>query len=377
MDDLFHHLRLLESQCRSEHRRVAPDAYRLNVRWMSSGAPVLAAVLLVAAGLSLWSMPGPDIPGRWNMVALHGVMAVAVFALALCARQVAQARHTLLHVVLTLSCTVLFLANATVLAALQASAAAGVSVWLLGCMAVAVLVLQRPLAAAGVLVVGYAALLWLADPALRLQSMAATALALAVSVRNWRTFTQLSLQGLELERTRTELQQRQRDLERMTRQDSLTGLFNSKTFTEVTKLELDRTKRQGTPTSILLVDLDHFKKVNDTHGHPAGDAVLRHVATLLATGVRNTDLVGRLGGEEFIILLPATSIESAQRLAEKLRQRLQASPVLWVGNPIQMTASFGLAVSTSFLTLDFDTLYNTADKALYLAKSSGRNRVMT
>lgn len=377
MDDLVHHLRLLASQWRSEHRSVAPDAYRLNIRSMASGGPLLAAMALIASGYSLWTLPGPDVVGRWHLVALHGVMAVTVFVLALLARQVVLARHSLLHLILTVSGTALILGYAALLAALQTSAAAGVSVWLLGCMAVAVFLLQRPLASAGLLGVGFAALWWLADPALRLQSLAATALALAVSVRNWRTFTQLSLQGLELERTRTELQQRQRELERMTRQDSLTGLFNRKTFTELTQLELGRAKRQGTPTSLLLMDLDHFKKVNDTHGHPAGDAVLRHVATLLATGVRNTDLVGRLGGEEFIILLPATSIESAQRLAEKLRQRLQASPVLWVGNPIQMTASFGLAVSTSFLTLDFDTLYNTADKALYLAKSSGRNRVMT
>lgn len=377
MDDLVHDLRLLASQWRSEHRSVAPDAYRLNMRSMAGGALVLAAVALFAAGFSFWFMPGPDVAGRWHPVSLHGAMAVALVVMALAARQVAGARHSFLHGALTASGTALILGYSAVLATLQASPATGVAVWLLGCMAAAVLLLQRPLSAAGLFCAGYIALWWLADPALRLQSLAATVLALAVSVRNWRTFTQLNLQGLELERMRTELQQRQRDLERMTRQDSLTGLFNRKTFTELTRLELDRAKRQGTPTSLLLVDLDHFKKINDTHGHPAGDAVLRHVATLLGTGVRNTDLVGRLGGEEFIILLPATTIESAQRLAEKLRQRLQASPVLWIGMPIQVTASFGLAVSSTFLTLDFDTLYNTADKALYLAKSSGRNRVMT
>ena len=376
MDDLVHALRLLAARWRSEHRSVAPDAYRLNVRTLQAGALWLAAAALGAALVAAWELPDPDASGRWHSVLLHAAMAMALAVLYFVARQVAAARHSPMYLGLSLMVAALVLAYAGLLAS-WSDVSAGIPLWLLGCMLVATMLLQRPMAALLLFGAGYAGLWWLADPALRVQAGLASFLALGLSIRNWRTFTQLRLQGLELERTRTELQQRQRDLERMTRQDNLTGLFNRKTFTELTQLELDRAKRQGTPTSLLLVDLDHFKKVNDTHGHPAGDAVLRHVATLLGTGVRNTDLVGRLGGEEFIILLPATTIESAQRLAEKLRQRLQASPVLWVGKPIQMTASFGLAVSTTFLTLDFDTLYNTADKALYLAKSSGRNRVMT
>jgi len=139
---------------------------------------------------------------------------------------------------------------------------------------------------------------------------------------------------------------------------------------------LDRAQRQGSPTTSLLLDLDHFKHVNDTWGHPAGDAVLRHVAALAATTVRSTDLVGRLGGEEFIVLLPNTSVQAARQLAEKLRQRIASSPAQWEQLTIPITTSLGLAGTTAQEKQDFDTLYSDADKALYLAKQQGRNRVV-
>ena len=117
-------------------------------------------------------------------------------------------------------------------------------------------------------------------------------------------------------------------------------------------------------------------RINDTWGHPAGDAVLRHVAALATGTVRSTDLIGRLGGEEFIVLLPNTSVEAGRRLAEKLRARLEASVVPWEGTHIPVTASFGLASTMPAEKLDFDHLYTEADKALYLAKQRGRNRVV-
>ena len=198
----------------------------------------------------------------------------------------------------------------------------------------------------------------------------------ALSVLLWRKFTTISLQQTQLEKAHAELQSKQKELERLTRQDGLTGLFNRNTFVELSRSELKRAQRQGSATTILLLDLDHFKRVNDTWGHPAGDAVLRHVATLASTTVRSTDLVGRLGGEEFIVLLPNTSAEAGRKLAEKLRLRLESAPVPWEKATIAVTASFGLASTTSEEKRDFETLYTEADKALYLAKQRGRNRVV-
>jgi len=171
------------------------------------------------------------------------------------------------------------------------------------------------------------------------------------------------------------LQRKQQELERLTRLDGLTGLYNRNTFVDLTRQELDRANRQGSPTSILLVDLDLFKDVNDTWGHPAGDAVLKHVAELAKETVRRTDLVGRLGGEEFIVLLPNTAQEAAGKLAEKLRRRLETSPTVWEAGSIPVTASIGLAGTTAAEKRDFETLYTSADRALYQAKERGRNQV--
>ena len=158
--------------------------------------------------------------------------------------------------------------------------------------------------------------------------------------------------------------------------DGLTGVLNRNTFVELTQRELARARRQGTATTLLLLDLDHFKRVNDSWGHPCGDAVLRHMASLYSSSLRSTDLVGRLGGEEFIILLPGTSIEAGRRIAEKLRQQIQNTPVDFQGIQVQVTVSIGLAGNTPQQKQDFEILYSEADKALYLAKEWGRNRVV-
>jgi diguanylate cyclase len=209
----------------------------------------------------------------------------------------------------------------------------------------------------------------------RLNGLAASIIGWALSVVLWRKFTIIALQQDLLTRANTELQSKQRDLERLTRLDGLTGLFNRNTFVDLTVQEFDRAQRQGNDTAILLLDLDHFKLINDTWGHPAGDAVLRNVANAMRAAVRSTDLVGRLGGEEFVVLLPGTSIAAARTLAEKLRARLQGSPTRWENGMIACTASIGMAGTTAKEKRNFDSLYNEADKALYMAKTRGRNRI--
>ena len=192
----------------------------------------------------------------------------------------------------------------------------------------------------------------------------------------WRNFTTIQLQQEQLEKTHTELQSKQRDLLRMTRLDGLTGLYNRNTFVELSRQELARAQRQSSCTTILLLDLDLFKRVNDTWGHPAGDAVLKNVAFIANNTVRATDLVGRLGGEEFIILLPNTSLEAARILAEKLRANMERFPTAWETTSIKATISIGLASTTAAENRDFDHLYTAADKALYQAKERGRNQVV-
>lgn len=182
--------------------------------------------------------------------------------------------------------------------------------------------------------------------------------------------------------TRRELLQREllaqkEYLEQLVVRDPLTGLYNRAEFERRAGIELARMRRYGGCTSLIVVDLDHFKRINDQHGHPAGDAVLQCVARLLQQTARVTDVVARLGGEEFIVLLPGTDPQAARTAAERLRARLdmRIDPMAR-GEVVVVSASLGVAcVPAESEPMDFGGLYSAADQALYRAKASGRNRV--
>ena len=161
---------------------------------------------------------------------------------------------------------------------------------------------------------------------------------------------------------------------RATSCDHLTGIANRRTFFEAAELEIDRRKRSPRPLSLIVFDVDHFKRVNDTHGHPAGDAVLRKLAAVLVATFRQVDVVARLGGEEFGVLLPSTGLDDAARVAERFRMAMAAQPVEVDGVLIPCTVSGGVATMEDGAG-GLDLLMKRADKALYTAKSDGRNRI--
>ncbi len=159
--------------------------------------------------------------------------------------------------------------------------------------------------------------------------------------------------------------------------DSLTGVFNRRYVSAHLPRLLDRAADSNKPVSILMFDIDHFKRVNDTFGHDVGDEVLREVAVRSARNLRNFDLVARLGGEEFVVIMPDTDGESALMVAERLRQRIGDAPFV-ISAPvgeITVTVSVGVAVGGR-VGDTVDTLIKRADEALYEAKRSGRNRVI-
>ena len=156
--------------------------------------------------------------------------------------------------------------------------------------------------------------------------------------------------------------------------DSLTGLANRRTLDEELALEWRRAHRVGDSLAFVLLDLDDFKAVNDSHGHPAGDAVLRAVGEILGAGVRHVDLAGRYGGEEFALILPETDLPGALKLAERIRVKLEtAGAELPSGESLHVTASFGVAVNDGLTAAE--QLVAAADEALYAAKAAGRNCV--
>ncbi len=156
--------------------------------------------------------------------------------------------------------------------------------------------------------------------------------------------------------------------------DHLTGLANRRAFFEAAEVELLRWQRQPRALSLVAFDADHFKQINDRHGHPAGDAVLRHLAAGLGATFRNLDLVARSGGEEFLVLLPGTGLDGAQAAADRLCRMVAAQTVDVDGVQIRYTVSAGVA--TMHADVDgLDALIKRADLALYQAKAMGRNRV--
>ena len=172
----------------------------------------------------------------------------------------------------------------------------------------------------------------------------------------------------------------QHELRRQATHDALTGVLNrSKTF-EIFTRELQRSQREGVPLGAILIDLDHFKSVNDSFGHLAGDEVLRHAAARLKSSIRSYDSIGRYGGEEFIVLLPGCDEAAACAQAERLRLSLSMDPiVLETAGQVsyQLTASLGVTVSTPLsLSETPEALVAVADEGLYKAKRSGRNRVV-
>lgn len=159
--------------------------------------------------------------------------------------------------------------------------------------------------------------------------------------------------------------------------DSLTGIFNRRYFLELSEIELAKAKKNCTPATLIMFDLDRFKNINDYFGHQAGDAVLKQVAIVSKASIRSQDILGRFGGEEFIIFLPETQLEKAVEIGERIRGNIEKLNIITGSNNIHITSSFGVASMIEICEETMDSLIKLADDALYLAKVNGRNCVKT
>lgn len=270
------------------------------------------------------------------------------------------------------------------IADLVANAGAGLSSFMMICIMFGVIGLMRP----GISVplylgtylvfsfmLGGAPINPLHAPSLNIIAVVAPGLALLGSVMVWNQYSSAVMLRRELSRSNIALMAQQEELAFLADHDTLTGLYNRREFMRMANMELARVARAPCDTQLIMVDLDFFKKINDQHGHPVGDAVLKQVAALLRGGIRTTDTVARLGGEEFIVLLPDTSREGAQAVAEKLRLLVRAAPLVIEDLLVPVTASFGVSGLARDQRGTVDSIYAAADRALYVAKQLGRDRV--
>ena len=167
----------------------------------------------------------------------------------------------------------------------------------------------------------------------------------------------------------------QRQMYESALRDGLTKVFNKKYFTDYLEKEFAFASRHGSPLALIFLDIDYFKRINDTHGHPAGDFVLSELSQLMATLVRTEDVLARFGGEEFTVLCRGTDLEGAKIVAERLRRTVEAHTFSFGAKTIPLTISLGIAAIPDTAIVDHAQFLAASDKALYEAKSTGRNRV--
>jgi len=182
---------------------------------------------------------------------------------------------------------------------------------------------------------------------------------------------------LKIKSLQDELKQSNERLKQLSNTDPLTHLHNRRYMMEMLAREIRRAERKGTHLSLIMMDIDHFKKVNDQYGHQSGDAVLQALAKLAAMGLRNYDCAARYGGEEFVLVLPETTHDDAMTMAERIRERIQAHSFTGQIRSLKATISIGVATYPAPFISSIDDLIREADEALYRAKAAGRNRVFS
>lgn len=389
----MNNLRTRFATLKSEYRKVQGEATIETLRRFRVALFVLLPIHVVLTGWFFFYQAPSDRPElqEWadSLHRLQAWQALVLLFFGLVVQRYLQ-RHekasttgVLLQVVLCIS----YLLFGVLAAMLDVRVGHGIATFLIICQGVAILSLMRPWFAIGMFGMAYLVFVHLLQSlantvgdaalmaSLHIQTLSTVLISLLLSLFMWHQYTRAVLLRRQLSFSNAALLRKQQELEILAQRDALTGLYNRRQFTAMAELELARTERIPGGIALLMVDLDFFKHINDQYGHPAGDEVLRQVATLLSAGVRSTDLVGRMGGEEFIVLLPHTNLEHALAVAEKLRKTLRERPLLVQGVLLPVTASFGLTWLAENQKGQLPSLYAAADQALYSAKHGGRDRI--
>jgi diguanylate cyclase (GGDEF)-like protein len=380
---------------RLQHAIAVNDALAMPIARENLRRVYLAALLAVPFDLIhilvFWlNLQGssPQYDGwRMGIIRVHATVAVLFTLLGLLAWIASRPRRNppLRYMqALTVAGSAVVLGFGVAITGTDQQVTSSITPFLMASVATALIILLRPRLAVTLYILALAAFeltmtLTQDSPQLRLSNqmggLTICGIGLILSLILWHSHVRNLRQRQFLRQQRRELEEKNRQLEYLAGHDPLTGLFNRRQFDQLVAMELSRVARQPAPISLLMVDLDHFKFINDRYGHPLGDEVIRHTANLLRNYTRTGDSVARLGGEEFLLLLPDTSQSQARTIAEKVRRLLEETPLPIKDNLLYLTASFGIACLEAGTPGTYESLYAAADKALYQAKASGRNRV--
>jgi diguanylate cyclase (GGDEF)-like protein len=376
------------TRIQQRHREFAPELVAISLhrlRYLSWVAiPVSALHLLFFAGFE----PSVEFERQWHRAIMMAHTLILVFFL------------------LTSSLATILKTNPNSAAArilcaagLTAVLAAGISIatidqwvtyavtpYLLACTVAGVLFLISPMLTmviypAALLVFWHALALTQTDPSVllsnRVNGLTATGLAMGLSWMLWRQVIVSKMQEQQIKAQQEALESSNQKLHELATRDELTGLANRRLFDMMLTQEISALVRSGQHATLLMLDLDHFKRINDEYGHLNGDLLLQELANVLTSGVRAADLCGRWGGEEFVVLLRDTPLRSAADVAENLRKRIADHLFTIAGQHISMTISIGVAELNATADDALQLAYHYADKALYQAKAEGRNRVVS
>ena len=312
-----------------------------------------------------------------QLVAAHAVMLAAMLMIGMLARHCRENQLTRCSVLLPYVFTIVLFAGGLSITAVDQLVNAGIAPFMTVAIIVGTVLLIRPCHATVLFALYYLLFFFFIGSSNqeasllashRINGLTITLVGYVLSIIMWRNQAQVTMQ-------QEKINQQKDELTRLAFYDPLTGLANRRLFDELVNRDIERMRQGGASSSLVIFDIDHFKKVNDQHGHLAGDAVLKQLTACAQANIRSTDSIARFGGEEFIILLPQTSTVEAKKVAEKLREYISRHDFEAGDQKVRLTVSFGVSELRAKNKAQASHLYAEADQALYYAKHAGRNRV--
>lgn len=367
---------------------IRAEIRALNLRRSRRFALILAPVHLAHVVLfSRFTEAEDPVSEVWRqgILTAHAIMLPIALGLAvLCSSSVREKLPPRVRDLIPAAAALLYLGFGTVLTVIDQLVTPSIAPLLLATVGVASATLLPPLTAAALfstLLISFWHLIsWTqTDPeillSIRVNSISLTGVGFGIAYLFWQNQVRMLEQRREIEEQKLELERKNEELALLVNRDPLTGVANRSHLTSTATVEVARMRRHESPTSLILLDLDRFKAINDNYGHPIGDAVLRQVAQVLTAEVRSVDTLARLGGEEFAILLPDTPFTEAERVAERIRIAIEKHTFKVGDIELQLTASIGAAPLDPRNSDPFATAYHDADRMLYQAKENGRNQV--